>query len=159
MRTGVGGLVNVNIQGLRDKKQKVILARFCRNVCLALPRLRKNGEISFIFLPGERIRKVNRKYLNHDCDTDVISFSYPLDPSHGEVQPLGDIYISMDMAKRQAMKGKCKVVQELALYSLHGLLHLVGYDDHSPNDRRIMFAKQTKIFRKVSPRLAPPDFR
>ena len=151
--------MNINIQGLRDKKQKVILTQFCGKVCKVLPSLRKNGEISFIILPGERIRKVNRKFLNHDCDTDVISFSYPVDPSRGEVQPLGDIYISMDMAKRRSILGKCKVIQELALYCLHGLLHLAGYDDHAPDDRKVMFARQTEIFRKVSPRLAPPDFR
>lgn len=108
------------------------------------------------------IRKINRKFLNHDRPTDVIAFSYdsptpqlPNSTSH----PAGDVFISVDTAQRLARKGGYPAIQELALYALHGLLHLAGHDDHNPRDRKKIFAAQTKLFRKLAPRLAPPDFR
>ena len=152
-------------RGLKSKKQKVSLEQFCKKVCRAEPSLKKNGELSIIFITDSKIRKMNRKFLNHDRPTDVIAFSYPSQPLYFSTSqlkisglPFGDIYISVDTARREAEKGKYQTTQELALYCLHGLLHLAGHDDHSPKARKKMFAKQTQIFRKIAPRLAPPDF-
>lgn len=94
------------------------------------------------------IRKYNRRFLKHDFATDVLAF--PNDEG-------GDILISLDTAKRQAREGGYGAVQELALYALHGMLHLAGYDDHGIRARAHMFAAQKRIFRRAAPRLAPPD--
>ena len=149
--------MNVILRGLKNKNQKTVLSQFCRKVCQALPQLRSKGEISFIFLSDHQIRKVNRRFLKHDFATDVISFSYPVPTRLKDVSPFGDICISIDIARREAARKGYSVVRELALYALHGLLHLIGYDDHSPGDRKKMFAEQARIFQNVAPRLAPPD--
>jgi len=94
------------------------------------------------------IRGYNRRFLKQDRATDVIAF--PSDEG-------GDILISLETAKRQARRRGYKAVQELALYALHGMLHLAGYDDRGKTARARMFAAQKRIFRRVAPRLAPPD--
>lgn len=96
------------------------------------------------------IRKYNRRFLRHDYVTDVIAF--PNDEG-------GDILISLDTAGRLARQGGYGTVQELSLYALHGMLHLAGYDDHGKKNRTKMFAAQKRIFKRVAPRLAPPDQR
>ena len=76
-----------------------------------------------------------------------------------EVLPFGDIYVSIDAARRQAKRGGYPLVRELALLLLHGLLHLTGFDDRTPSQRKRMFLEQARLFGKVDPRLAPPDFK
>lgn len=96
------------------------------------------------------IRKYNRRFLRHDYATDVIAF--PNDEG-------GDILISADTARRLARQGGYGALQELALYALHGMLHLAGYDDHGKKNRAKMFAAQKRIFKRADPNLAPPDHR
>ena len=147
----------VVVEGLKAK-QKTLLSSFCRKICRAIPALKK-GEISFIFISDRAIRRINKNFLSHDCTTDVLSFGYEAGASSKEIQPRGDIYISLDYAKRLAKAGGYAVEQELALYALHGALHLAGFDDSGKRKKEKMFAMQRKIFRKLASRLAPPDHR
>ncbi len=151
--------MTILIEGLKSKRQVHAIGRFIRKVCAALPQLRKGGEISFLFISDREIRKLNRKFLRHDEVTDVIAFPYPWKPSRRENRPFGDIYISVDTARRAVEKGGYPLIQELSLYALHGMLHLIGYKDHSIQDRRRMVAAQKKIFTDIAPNLAPPDQR
>ncbi len=147
------------IRGLKNSRQKKILESFCAKVCLRVPALRKNGELSFIFLSNGEMRKVNKRFLDHDYTTDVISFGYDAPPESKGTYPFGDIYISRDFAAREALAGKYPAVQEMALYALHGTLHLIGYDDRRPADKKKMFAEQKRLFKLAAPDLAPPDHR
>jgi probable rRNA maturation factor len=130
--------------------KKLTLLRFAKQICEHLPHLKKTQEISIVFVSNPKIRKMNRTFLKHDYPTDVITF-----PNERG----GDIFISVDMANSSARSGNYSVVQELALLILHGLLHLLGYQDHPPKKRQQMFAKQRQLFRKINPLLAPPDHR
>lgn len=87
------------------------------------------------------IRRFNRWYLRHDWATDVIAF--PME-SHGV---LGDLMISTDMAKRQAKEEQHTVAREVLILAIHGILHLVGYRDKTPEEARRMWRKTNALLR------------
>ena len=90
-------------------------------------------EISLAFVDNETIHVLNKRYLDHDEPTDVLSF--PLsDPSAKKLS--GELVIGVEVAKDRAEEMGHAVDAELALYVIHGLLHLCGYDDKKP-DREI----------------------
>jgi probable rRNA maturation factor len=101
---------------------------------------RKN--LSVAFVTNAAIRKINRKFLNHDFATDVISF--PLDSDL-----VGELVISAEYAVGEAAKRKIPVEEELLRYVAHGILHLLGYDDHRPADKKRMWARQERELRRV----------
>ena len=98
--------------------------------------------LSIAFVTNAAIRKINRRFLKHDFATDVISF--PLDSDL-----LGELVISAEYAVSEAAKRKIPVEEELLRYVAHGILHLLGYDDHRPADKARMWARQERELRKV----------
>lgn len=106
-----------------------------------------NAEASIIIVDNEEIRKINKDYRNIDKETDVISFALEDDQTfiNIPVRILGDIYISIDKAKTQAEEyGHC-LKRELAFLTVHGMLHLLGYDHMEKEDEIVMFKKQDEI--------------
>lgn len=92
----------------------------------------KHANIDIVLLTDRRIRTLNKQYLQHDYATDVLTF--PLDE-----QPLyGEIYVSLETARRQANEYGVTVVNELSRLAVHGALHLLGYDDAEPSQRETM---------------------
>ena len=105
-----------------------------------------NVEFNVIIIDNERIKKINREYRNIDKETDVISFA--LEDNDSIELPyrlLGDIYISIDKAKGQAIEYGHSLLRELGFLSIHGLLHLLGYDHMNKYDEEIMFERQELI--------------
>ena len=98
--------------------------------------------LSVAFVTNAAIRKINRRFLNHDFATDVISF--PLDSDL-----VGELVISAEYAVWEAAKRKIPVEEELLRYVAHGVLHLLGYDDHRPADRKRMWARQERELRRI----------
>ncbi len=98
--------------------------------------------LSVAFVTNAAIRKINRRFLNHDFATDVISF--PLDSDL-----VGELVISAEYAAAEAARRKIPVEEELLRYVAHGILHLLGYDDHRPADRARMWARQERELRKI----------
>ncbi|MCK5126344.1 MAG: rRNA maturation RNase YbeY [candidate division Zixibacteria bacterium] len=97
-----------------------------------------NGEhskfpVNIIFSDDKELNKLNLKFRNKDQPTDVLSF--PADP---ELEVLGDIYISVAAAIRQATDYNATVREEILRLVCHGTLHLCGYDHHNPEDERTM---------------------
>lgn len=80
------------------------------------------------------IHRLNREHLDHDWPTDVLSFVF--DNDKGNID--GEIIASLDTATRLAQQAACSPADELLLYIIHGLLHLAGLDDISPEDRHKM---------------------
>ena len=101
-------------------------------------------EINIDFLDNAAIRKLNRKYLNHNCPTDVLAFPYPESDSESKDSISADIAISAEMAISNSKIFKTGAKQELCLYIVHGLLHLIGFDDTS-KAKRIKMRKEEKI--------------
>jgi probable rRNA maturation factor len=94
-----------------------------------------DAEISLAFVDNPTIHRLNQRYLQHDEPTDVLSF--PLsDP--GAAKLAGELVIGVEVALAQAQERGHDVQAELALYVIHGLLHLCGHDDHDDADRRAM---------------------
>lgn len=85
------------------------------------------GELSIAIVDDPAIRKLNKQYLNHDYETDVISFVLDEDESCGRLD--GQLIVSTDTAAREAVDAGWSCEAELLLYVVHGTLHLVGYDD------------------------------
>ncbi|MEA1913116.1 MAG: rRNA maturation RNase YbeY [candidate division WOR-3 bacterium] len=91
------------------------------------------GELSITFIDDDQMIELNEKYTTRRGTTDVLSF--PFDIS----ELLGDIYISVSQAKRQK---EGSLLSELKLLTVHGILHLSGYDDRTEEDRKEMGKKE-----------------
>ncbi|MBI3549354.1 MAG: rRNA maturation RNase YbeY [Elusimicrobia bacterium] len=121
--------------------------RLFRAACAAALGRKKTspGELNLIFMSNREIRRVNKQYLNHDFATDVIAFPYESAGPRGASQPFGDVYVSVDQARLQAKELGHSHLKELLTLAVHGTLHLMGFDDHAPADRKRMFARQDAI--------------
>jgi probable rRNA maturation factor len=93
------------------------------------------GNLSVAFVDRATMRRVNRRFLKHDFDTDVLAF--PLD---GDL--IGEIVISPEYARGEAKRRGLPVAEEIARYLVHGILHLAGYDDHDPKAKAKMWKRQ-----------------
>lgn len=94
---------------------------------------RKTGDIAYVFCSDERILEVNRQYLNHDYYTDIITFDYS-----SETTISGDIFISVDTVKSNAELYGVDFEMEMLRILIHGILHLCGHADDTPELREKM---------------------
>ena len=99
-----------------------------------------SGRIGIVIVDNDTIHDLNRDFLQHDYPTDVISFQVESDPEKGLLE--GEIIASAEMAQERAPEFEWSVKEELVLYIIHGLLHLVGYDDITAEDRKIIREKE-----------------
>lgn len=106
-----------------------------------------NVEFNIIIVDNEKIKELNNGYRKINDYTDVISFALEdyETISFEDIRILGDIYISIDKAIIQAGEYGHPLLRELAFLSIHGLLHLLGYDHMEENQERIMFELQEAI--------------
>lgn len=95
------------------------------------------GEISYIFCDDEYLLEINKQYLNHDYYTDIISFDY----TENEVVS-GDIFISIDRVKENALDYGVSFDNELKRVVVHGVLHFCGYKDKSQDEEGMMRLKE-----------------
>jgi rRNA maturation RNase YbeY len=106
---------------------------------------KKVGEIAYIFCSDERILEVNNQYLKHDYYTDIITFDY----SEGSTIS-GDIFISIDTVKSNSEKFGVSFENELLRILIHGILHLCGQDDNTPDLRAEMTTKENLALQTYS---------
>ena len=108
-----------------------------------------NVTFNIIIVDNEEILRINKEYRGIDRPTDVISFALEdekdmiLTSDVGRI--LGDIYISIDKCRSQALEYGHSFLRELAFLSVHGFLHLQGYDHMEPEDEKVMFKLQDEI--------------
>lgn len=94
----------------------------------------KTGDLSIVFCSDPYILKINQEYLGHDYYTDIITFDY----CEGDVLS-GDLIISVDTVRANAVEyGAASFDEELHRVIIHGVLHLIGFDDHTPEDQAEM---------------------
>lgn len=101
-----------------------------------------------ILVDQNQIHKLNREYRNIDRPTDVITFALEEDKkivTQSKYRILGDIYISYDQAKEQALKYGHSLLRELSFLAVHGFYHLLGYDHMTKEEEQIMFQKQEEV--------------
>ncbi len=128
--------IPVNVAGLQKFAVKAV------QNCLQLQKekqtdLRKSGEISVLLISDRRICQLHRQFLGQRGPTDVLTFRH------------GEIFISVETAKRHARAFANPLVRELQLYIVHGLLHLHGFDDQTSAGARKMKRMQEKILSHV----------
>lgn len=104
---------------------------------VAESEIRRIGDINIIFCSDNYILDVNMKYLGHDYFTDIITFDYCEKDNLN-----GDLFISIDSVRENALHYGTEFETELNRVMVHGILHLIGYDDHSKKDIKIMREKE-----------------
>jgi len=100
-----------------------------------------NSHLGIVLVDDATIAKLNAQYHATHGPTDVLSFDY------GEGQ--GELIISVECAIHQARRFRTTPARELVLYVVHGILHLQGYDDQAPNDRRRMRAAERRLMSRL----------
>ena len=102
------------------------------------------GDLNYIFCDDEKILAVNREFLQHDYYTDVITFDYTT-----RTRVNGDIYISLDTVATNAEQVGAPFLHELHRIIIHGLLHLTGQADKTPETKAQMTAKEEAALRHL----------
>ena len=105
---------------------------------------KKTGDIAYVFCDDQKILEVNNQYLEHDYYTDIITFDYTAGNTIS-----GDIFISLDTVKSNADEYGADFETELHRILIHGILHLCGNDDKSPELRADMTNKENKALEQL----------
>lgn len=98
----------------------------------------KTGDINIIFCSDEYLLQVNKQYLDHYYYTDIITFNYNTDKVNG------DLFISIDRVAENAEKQNVPRGTEMQRVIIHGVLHLLGYNDKSPEEEKVIRQKEDK---------------
>ncbi len=111
-----------------------------------------NHEFNVIIVDNKYIHELNKTYRNIDRATDVITFALEDEDkvkSEGDNIILGDIYISLDKAKSQAVEYGHSFLREICFLAVHGFYHLLGYDHATEEEEKVMFAKQEAVLNEL----------
>jgi probable rRNA maturation factor len=106
---------------------------------IILSENKKEGDINYIFCDDDYLVQINQQYLNHDTLTDIISFDYSLG---NELH--GDIFISVERVRDNAVDYKVTFTEELQRVLVHGVLHYCGYKDKTDQDETNMRNKENE---------------
>ncbi len=104
------------------------------------------GDIFYIFCDDDYLIEINKKFLNHDNYTDIITFS----TSKKNNIISGEIYISIERVKENSKNRKDTFISEVARVMVHGILHLMGYGDHAPDEKNEMRQKENNYLSLLS---------
>ncbi len=104
----------------------------------------KTGEINYIFTSDKYLLNINKQYLSHNYYTDIITFNY----CENKVIN-GDIYISIDTVKNNSTRFAVTFNEELNRVMIHGVLHLLGYDDHNEKEKLQMREKENYYLERL----------
>ena len=116
-------------------RQKTLTRKWLKLV--AESEICRIGDISVIFCSDNYILDINQKYLGHDYFTDIITFDY----REGD-RLSGDLFISVDSVRENSIEFGTSFNDELNRVIIHGLLHIIGYDDHTDEDIKVMRSKE-----------------
>ena len=111
-----------------------------------IDKLNIDGIFSVIFIDDDRMHEMNKLYRGVDRTTDVLSFA--LNDVHsfkGNINVLGDIYVSIPKMKEQALEYGHSEKRELSFLIIHGLLHLLGYNHMEKDEEEVMFRLQEEV--------------
>jgi probable rRNA maturation factor len=117
-------------------KQKLKVKRWIKGTIAAEGY--KLDELNYVFCSDAYLLQINQQYLNHDTYTDIVTF----DNSEAESLITGDIFISIDRVKENALQYEVSTEAELHRVMIHGALHLLGYKDKSAKEKQLMTEKE-----------------
>ena len=110
----------------------------------------ENTAFNLIIVDNDYIHELNKNYRGIDRETDVITFALEDEDTlviGDNERILGDIYISIDRARSQAVEYGHSFLRELSFLAVHGFYHLLGYDHMTEEDEKVMFGKQEEVLR------------
>jgi probable rRNA maturation factor len=105
----------------------------------------REAKVTLAFVDDATIANLNKRFLDHDGPTDVITFPY----SQGKKLE-GEVVIGVEVAQREAAERRYDVNTELCLYVIHGILHLCGYDDRTDRDAAEMRKKERAYLKQLN---------
>ncbi len=123
-------------------KQKISLRKWVKS-CIKAEGFRLK-ELNFIFCSDNYLLEINQEYLKHDTFTDIITF----DNSEQDQSIVGDIFISVERVKENAISFKVSEQDELHRVMIHGTLHLLGYPDKGTKAKKLMTSKENYYLAK-----------
>jgi rRNA maturation RNase YbeY len=123
--------------------KKKLLKAFLKNIFLAEGKSLKS--LSFIFCTDNFLIQLNKKYLDHNYFTDILTF----DLSEQNEQLTGEIYISVDRIKENAKLYNTLIINELHRIMIHGVLHLCNYNDKIFSEKKLMTARENYYLAKL----------
>ncbi len=135
-------LTRIRRPGIRAARLRAVVRH-----ALVRERCPARTEVSIVLVDDPTIRRLNRRHRRTDAVTDVLAFPAETPESHPRV--LGDVVVSVERARVQARAVGHPVRTEVALLAVHGLLHLLGYDDRTGTGARTMMARQREILAEV----------
>ncbi|MCB2197345.1 MAG: rRNA maturation RNase YbeY [Bacteroidetes bacterium] len=97
----------------------------------------QQGDINFIFTSDKYLLDINKKYLNHNYYTDIVTFNYCINSTIN-----GDIFISIETVKNNSKRFGVNMIEELHRVIIHGILHLIGFDDQNDTQKALMREKE-----------------
>jgi len=112
----------------------------------------ENFDLGIYLVAAAEMTRLNETFLRHQGPTDVIAFDYnePVQTNHGRRTLRGEIFICVDEAVRQARRFGTSWQSEAVRYLVHGVLHLLGYDDLKPTERREMKREEARLLRQLA---------
>jgi probable rRNA maturation factor len=124
------------------KLQKLLLRKHIKN--LINSEKKSAGEISLILCSDKYLLDINIEYLKHNYYTDILTFNYV----EGNIIS-GDLFISVDRVNENSIKFNTSMIQELYRVVFHGILHLIGYNDKTEEEQKIMRGKEDLYLSEV----------
>ena len=134
----------INVTNETEKSIDTDLLLKVANYALEYEKV-ENAIANIIIVDSKTIKEINKKYRNIDRVTDVISFALDNTFIDIPIRVLGDIYLCIDKAEEQALEYGHSLKREIAFLTVHGMLHLLGYDHMIKEEEKIMFQKQDEI--------------
>jgi len=130
-------------------------ARLVRLLQLATPREWEDAQVSLAVVSGREMAVLNRRFTGRRGETDVLAFplqdglDFPSGQDKARRRTVGEIAVNASLAAREAEARGASKAHELALYAVHGALHLAGYDDHDAQSRQEMYQREEELLRRA----------
>lgn len=141
--------MGVEIRVHASFSSRVNRARLARAARRTLRAERADAALTIYVTTDAEIRALNRKFHATNAATDVLSF--PMEQGADKPRPyIGDVVLSYERARVQARVARWRIADELDLLAVHGILHLLGYDDLTPRQRAKMWKRQEEILGRVA---------
>lgn len=129
-----------------ERKIRVVLRH------VMLEELGHEVNVNVAVVTDRRIAELNRAFLNQVGPTDVLAFPFTeVEKGCDDEELFGEIVISAERARHEARLRHIKAELELILYAVHGMLHLVGYDDQTATQEKAMRRRETEVLRSIAP--------
>jgi len=109
----------------------------------------QKSDVNLIFVNSKKIKELNKTFLNKTYETDVIAFNYPDNINGVKTSTFGDVFVCFERAKKQAKEYKHSILKELFILSVHGALHLGGFDDKTAKQKQKMDNLTYKILEEI----------